>query len=367
MTMETAAPVESVNDTAAQRALEDLLFDGLTDRPIWSRFLTELARHCGAHEAFLVVEGSSLTSNMNAIVAPDPAEAARISAGLPLAALRALPFHEASAVETEKGQACALRVALPERRSIWLIVQGGPFESRDAIGLFCRLSTMLGRVLPLYELLGDAERKRRVAEYVIESSGTGTLLVEANSHILSANAVAQDLMSGDGPLFLRDGYLCARTTQATRQLQDAIAEMARLQSTVTDPDCYVPVALPDPDRAQPLTLIIRPGPPFGPVSAPLKRTAVIVLRDPALPAMLSVVDLERLFGLSPAEARLATRLADGEGLDEAAVALGVSRNTARSQLQAVFSKTGINRQGDLVRLLLSSAASQGGTYRTVQH
>lgn len=364
--METAAPVESVDDTAAERALEDLLFDGLTDRPIWSRFLTELARHCGAHEAFLVVEGSSLTSDMNAIVTPDPADAAWIAGRLPLAALRALPVREASAVETELGQACALRIALPERRSIWLIVQGEPFKTIVAIALFRRLSAMLGRVLPLYELLGDAERKLRVAEYVIESSGTGTLLVEANGYILSANAVAQDLMSGAGPLFVLDGHLCARTTQATRQLRDAIAEMARLQSTTADPACYVPVALPDPDRAQPLTLIIRPGPPFGPVSAPLKRTAVIVLRDPALPAMLSVADLERLFALSPAEARLATRLADGEGLEEAAVALGVSRNTARSQLQSVFAKTGINRQGDLVRLLLSSAASQGGTQRAAR-
>ena len=37
--------------------------------------------------------------------------------------------------------------------------------------------------------------------------------------------------------------------------------------------------------------------------------------------------------------------------------LAVSRNTVRSQLQAVFAKTGTNRQGDLVRLLLSSAAT----------
>jgi DNA-binding CsgD family transcriptional regulator len=360
MSMQTAAPVDDVYDIAAERTLEDYLFDGLTERPIWSRFLRELQKHCSAQEAFLVVEGSSLTSDLTAIVTPDPADATQIAAGLPLDALRALSVAEASDVETELGQMCALRVALPERRSIWLVVQGREMETASTVARLGRLSAILSRVLPLYELLGDAERKRRVAEYVIEASGTGTLLVEANGHVLSANAVAQDLLSGNGPLLVRDAILRARTPQATRQLLDAISEMARLQSTIADPDCYVPVALPDPDRAQPLTLIIRPGPPFGPVSAPLKRTAVIVLRDPALPAMLSVGDLERLFGLSPAEARLATRLADGEGLDEAAVALGVSRNTARSQLQSVFTKTGVNRQGDLVRLLLSSAASQGG-------
>jgi DNA-binding CsgD family transcriptional regulator len=363
MTKAAAVLGDDLFDAATERVLEDLLFDGLTDRPIWSRFLKDLARYCRAREAFLVVQGSSLTTDLTAIVAPDPADATRIEAALSIDALRALPLAVASEVPMAAGQACALRVALPDARSIWLVVQCGTMEAASTAACLSRLSAMLARVLPLYELLGDAERKRRVAEYVIEASGTGTLLVEANGHVLSANAVAHQLMTAEGPLLVRDGTLRARTVPATRQLLEAIAEMARLQSTIADPGCYVPLALPDPDRAQPLTLIIRPGPPFGPVSAPLKRTAVIVLRDPALPAMLSVADLERLFGLSPAEARLATRLADGEGLDEAAVALGVSRNTARSQLQSVFAKTGINRQGDLVRLLLSSAASQGGSQR----
>jgi DNA-binding CsgD family transcriptional regulator len=91
---------------------------------------------------------------------------------------------------------------------------------------------------------------------------------------------------------------------------------------------------------------------------PARVENIIALRDPARPPLLAVADLERLFGLSPAEARLATRLVDGATPDEAAIGLGISRNTARSQLQAIFMKTGVNRQGDLIRLLLSSAASQ---------
>ena len=39
------------------------------------------------------------------------------------------------------------------------------------------------------------------------------------------------------------------------------------------------------------------------------------------------------------------------------MALGVSKHTIRSQLQAVFLKTGTNRQGELVRTLLNSAAT----------
>ena len=47
-------------------------------------------------------------------------------------------------------------------------------------------------------------------------------------------------------------------------------------------------------------------------------------------------------------------------LDDAAAALDISRNTARSQLQAVFRKTGVSRQSELVLLLLGSVATLSG-------
>ena len=38
--------------------------------------------------------------------------------------------------------------------------------------------------------------------------------------------------------------------------------------------------------------------------------------------------------------------------------LGVRKNTARAQLRAIFSKTGVTRQTALVRLLLASVTPQ---------
>ena len=57
-------------------------------------------------------------------------------------------------------------------------------------------------------------------------------------------------------------------------------------------------------------------------------------------------------GLTPAEARLASHLAGGTSLEEASESLGVSIHTARTQLKAVFAKTGTRRQGELVALLM---------------
>jgi DNA-binding CsgD family transcriptional regulator len=62
--------------------------------------------------------------------------------------------------------------------------------------------------------------------------------------------------------------------------------------------------------------------------------------------------LRSLFGLAPAECRLALLLGDGKSLSEISQELGVSRNTLKTQIASIYAKTGASRQSQLVRLLL---------------
>jgi DNA-binding CsgD family transcriptional regulator len=65
--------------------------------------------------------------------------------------------------------------------------------------------------------------------------------------------------------------------------------------------------------------------------------------------------LRVLFGLSPAECRVALLLGDGHAPKEIAGMIGVTLDTVRSQIKSIFGKTGVSRQSDLVRLLMSHA------------
>ena len=65
---------------------------------------------------------------------------------------------------------------------------------------------------------------------------------------------------------------------------------------------------------------------------------------------------QQLFQLTPAETALAIQMANGLSLEEAAELLGIRRNTARAHLRSIFSKTGVRRQTELVRLFLNSVA-----------
>lgn len=354
--MAVSAP-SALSGPAFER-LVDLLFAGLAERPVWGRFRAVLAEAAGATDAVVVLKGAGPGAETTVI----GADGMDLDAA-PLLAGGGLPDGVAQGLGDVGGFArvVALRLPLADglRGAVLLgVAAPGPgWDEPAARALLAALSPHLARALPLYAAIAAAERARMVAEYVLESSAIGVVLVEGDGTVLAVNATARETMARTALLALRGQRLIAAAPADRAALRAAVEAMARAQGPQLDPGRYLSVALADPAGSARLTLIVRPGPPYSPVSAPLRRTAVVIVRDPGLPATLPPGDLAALFGLTPAEARLAARLADGAGLDEAAVALGVTRNTARSQLQAIFAKTGVNRQGDLVRLLLGSAAA----------
>ena len=52
-------------------------------------------------------------------------------------------------------------------------------------------------------------------------------------------------------------------------------------------------------------------------------------------------------------------LARGLSLAEVSEAQNISPHTARAQLKAIFAKTGVSRQAELVRMITKSVASLG--------
>ena len=85
--------------------------------------------------------------------------------------------------------------------------------------------------------------------------------------------------------------------------------------------------------------------------------ALLFISDPTARIRPAGQTLADLFGLTPAECRLALLLADGRAPTEITDILGVSRNTLKSQLASIYQKTGTSRQAQLVRLLLQLRAA----------
>ncbi len=67
--------------------------------------------------------------------------------------------------------------------------------------------------------------------------------------------------------------------------------------------------------------------------------------------MPSAAVLKLIYGLSPAEAKIAQGISRGDSLEEVAARAGVRITTARTQLASIFEKTNTRRQAKLVALL----------------
>lgn len=91
----------------------------------------------------------------------------------------------------------------------------------------------------------------------------------------------------------------------------------------------------------------------------VQSTALLVVTPVDRAAVPTAEVLQGLFDLTPAEARVARGIARAETIEALAEATGVNRETVRSQLKSVLSKTGVSRQQELVSLLGGKAVRSG--------
>jgi DNA-binding CsgD family transcriptional regulator len=92
--------------------------------------------------------------------------------------------------------------------------------------------------------------------------------------------------------------------------------------------------------------------PSGPLRQGLPGGALVSMR-PILRRLRADVgeSLSCLYGLTPAQARVAIAIAEGQTLNQYAAANGLTRETPKGQLAEVFNKTGVSRQAELVSLI----------------
>ena len=91
------------------------------------------------------------------------------------------------------------------------------------------------------------------------------------------------------------------------------------------------------------------------------KVAVIHLHDPDSSIGVDPQRLSDFYGFTKAQARLAAQLFRGHTINEAAKALHISVNTARTHMRGIYAKTGVNTQSELLGMLSSGLTSYGET------
>ncbi|NJC32926.1 DNA-binding CsgD family transcriptional regulator/PAS domain-containing protein [Sphingomonas jejuensis] len=198
----------------------------------------------------------------------------------------------------------------------------------------------------------DRASERRLAGYAsaLNHSDMGVILLDREADILFANDVATALLDSS------NGIRRRRQSIGATDLSDAVKLQIAIDHVITaeaDRTSRAPIiSLKRGIGKRPLILSVL-APKVASAGA-RDVAAILYICDPEQDLMPLMHAACRFYRLSPVETRLASTLASGATLTEAAEALHIKEQTARSYLKQVFIKTGTRRQGELIRVMLTS-------------
>lgn len=227
----------------------------------------------------------------------------------------------------------------------------GNFRASD-LYVLDRLIPHMQRAFKLHFQFSELKARNQSMESALNLLITGVVFLGIAGVVLSMNSKAEEVFSRTDGLLLRHGKLRAALYVESNCLLGMINGAL---ATATGQGCCAGGTISiSRKNGRPLSVTIVPLHGFN-NGLSERAAAAVFISDPDQNLELPANLLQRCYGLTPAEARLAMILLEGHSLREAADSCGVTQNTVRSQLKSVFLKTGVNRQSELIRLLLHSA------------
>jgi DNA-binding CsgD family transcriptional regulator len=234
-----------------------------------------------------------------------------------------------------------------------------PFDATHK-ALCQKLLPHLRRAIQIHARLSRMESERDLYADAVDHLAVATLVLDEKGRILNTNSIARELLAqGDG-VYVSENQLHLADRSADARLQRLVVDAIAAQRGGTTGMARA-LRIPRPSNRQDYGLVIKPVPLSEWAEGQASPFLAVFISDPegleAVSEQALRTSLQALFQLTPAEANLAIKLARGMSLAEVSTAQNISQHTARAQLKSIFSKTGVTRQAELVRLVLKSVAS----------
>jgi len=179
----------------------------------------------------------------------------------------------------------------------------------------------------------------------LDHIASAVVQVDPQGAVISMNTAAKTGLHASGRMFVRAGRLRAADRAADHRLQAAIRWAGHRDDTMWPRHGTLPVLLGG-GNGDPVDVCW--------VAARSHRIYVFVKNQEMLEERLQAA--AAIYGITPAQLRLAQLTIAGHDLAIAAKRLGVSVATTRTHMQRMFEKVGVHSQTALVRALLSVAA-----------
>jgi DNA-binding CsgD family transcriptional regulator len=230
----------------------------------------------------------------------------------------------------------------------------GPLQDEDLVPVRM-LVPHLQRALAIHSRVQGAEMRAGAAEEALDRIAGGVILLDERGAAIATNLTADRiLVMEDGLVMDRDGP-SASTSKQTGELRRAVAGAAKTGASQGE-DVGAVMRLERPSGRQALEVVVTP---IRCESSPLfdrRAAAAIFVAEPDSQLDRPPERLCQLYGFTPLEAEVASRMVKGMDVADISGDLGITIHTVRGHLKRLFAKTGTHRQPDLIRVLLTGLA-----------
>jgi len=248
-------------------------------------------------------------------------------------------YYEMGADFRARLSECRFRVCRPLR--------GGPYTAEQR-----RICQMLvphfQRAVELHSMLYIGEAERQLYASSFDHLRVGTVILDERGTVLTVSEAAREILA------IRDGLALENGTLKACRKEDACGFQAAIDQALRAPP-DVPLikglSVKGLSHEGELRVLVKSITRLQRVEPQRRPAAAVFIRDPRYNVEPSLDVLRMLFDFTAAEARFARLLASGMSMEEAGKRLGITRNTCKSRLQAIFAKTGVTRQAALVGVL----------------
>jgi DNA-binding CsgD family transcriptional regulator len=223
--------------------------------------------------------------------------------------------------------------------------RNGPYSDAE-VDRLGRLFPSLARSARLYFDRLQVSRAAAAATAALDQLRIGVIVMERRGRILHMNAVADRILSSEGFAKVGPGRLEFDGGHAERGLSGLIEASLGSSGNQT-------VRIGE--------HVLSASPLEGYDAQGSSDALLITLRSSEPEPQDRQANLRMEFGLTPSEAAISDQIARGRTLRQIADRNSVSLNTVKTHLRAIFAKTNVRSQSDLVRVVLCHCLGDNGT------
>ncbi|MFV8817128.1 helix-turn-helix transcriptional regulator [Haliea sp. E17] len=194
---------------------------------------------------------------------------------------------------------------------------------------------------------------RDAAWLALDAQAYGVAIIDSSCKVVFLNSAGTKIVNSSIGILIRKGQLDCTENNLSRKLKHQVS--SAVAAGIAKTSLHIPNAIRVPSSAGKKSLTVFAYPLRMDCNTQVvgRPACLVFLCDPSKELGVSIRVLNKLFGLTDTEARVAINIARGMSLEQSAIHLSHSLATSRTVVKRVFSKTDTSRQSELACLILS--------------